>query len=214
MSGKLPSSASVAHPDKGAKLFAPSAERNAAPIAALLAEIAPDNGRALEIASGTGQHIVAFANACPALTWHPTEIAPDRIASVDAYVAEAGLENVALCRHLDASAVGWSTDDRFDLVVLCNLLHLIPETAAATILSEASQTLTPNGIFVIYGPFSRDGDLTSDGDVRFDSELRAADPMIGYKDDSWMAAQLAEIGLNLSRREMPANNLAFIARRD
>ena len=40
----------------GARLHAPSAERNAGPIGDLLTRLAPERGRALELASGTGQH--------------------------------------------------------------------------------------------------------------------------------------------------------------
>jgi len=57
----------------------------------MVASVAPRRGRALEIASGTGQHITALARALPKLVWHPTEIAAERIASINAYAAEAAL---------------------------------------------------------------------------------------------------------------------------
>lgn len=215
MSRPLPPSASVAEPGEGGKLFAPSAARNAPLIAAELARRAPQKGRAQEIASGTGQHVVAYARALPGLTWQPTEVAPDRLASIAAYRAESGLENIAPPAPLDACAPGWGADwAGQDLVVLVNLTHLIPEAALRTLLGEVARALAPGGLFFLYGPFKRSGQLTSAGDARFDGELRAADPAIGYKDDLDMARWLGEAGIALAETlEMPANNLVMLARK-
>lgn len=213
MTGKLPPSASVAAPLDQGKLFAPSAERNLPVILALLKEIAPAQGRVLEIASGTGQHITALAAALPALEWHPSEIAPDRLASIDAYAATADLPNLRPARLLDAARAGWGAAQKpYDLIYLGNLLHLISQDAAQTVLQEAAQALTPTGKLVIYGPFMRGSVLTSEGDRKFHDELCAADPKIGYKNDDWVRQVLVGSRLALTEvREMPANNLSFIA---
>jgi hypothetical protein len=209
---RLPPSASIANPLTGGRLHAPSAERNAPAIVDLLRDVAPASGRALEIASGTGQHVLALATALPQLQWHPTEVEPARIASIDAYAAQAGLPNLNPAQYLDATAPGWgATHSPYDLIHLGNLLHLIPEPAAHTVLTEAADALA--GTLVLYGPFRRAGLLTSDGDAQFDAELRGADPAIGYKDDVWVSTVLESAGLSVTVREMPANNLAFIARR-
>lgn len=211
---RLPPSASIANPVGGDMLHAPSADRNAPAIVDLLREVAPAKGRALEIASGTGQHVTALAKALPKLDWFPSEIAPERIASINAYAAAEKLDNFHPARTLDATSVGWSTDaPPYDLIHLGNLLHLIPAQAAQTVLREVAASLAPEGIFTLYGPFMRSGILTSAGDAQFDAELRAANPAIGYKDDLWVNEVLTSTGLTLSIREMPANNLAFIAKR-
>ena len=44
---------------------APAAERNRGPIAEVLKAVLPERGLALEVASGTGEHIVHFARAFP-----------------------------------------------------------------------------------------------------------------------------------------------------
>ena len=209
---RLPPSASIANPLEGDKLHAPSADRNAGPIVALLQEVAPASGRALEIASGTGQHILAMARALPDIHWHPTEVAPDRIASIDAYAAEAALANLHTATYLDGTTEGWAAAHTpYDLIYLGNLLHLIPMPAAQTVLTEAAQALAPQGMLVLYGPFRRSGALTSLGDVTFDAELRAANPAIGYKDDTWINEILTSAGLVTRLHDMPANNLALIA---
>ena len=210
MKRKTPEGASFVEANEGAKLFAPSAARNLAPIASELAQIAPPRGKTLEIASGTGQHIIAHAKAHPGILWQPSEIDKDRIASIDAYVTQAALSNLAPAIELDATASGWGTTVRYDLMLLSNLLHLISAQEAQTILSEAAQALSPKGRFMIYGPFIRSGKLTSEGDANFHASLRTQDPEIGYKDDTWLEATAQDAGLKLYRKtEMPANNVAF-----
>jgi SAM-dependent methyltransferase len=211
----LSPSASAAHAGEGAKLHAPSAERNAAEISEALREVAPETGRALEIASGTGQHVVAFAAAMPGLIWQPTEIDATRRASIDAYVSEAGLPNLRAAMVLDATEAGWGKAQADQaLIVLINLLHLISTPEARRITAEAAQALGPGGRFAIYGPFLRDGQATSEGDARFHASLTAQDPAIGYKDLAEVEGWLCEAGLTLHPvRHMPANNLFLMAER-
>lgn len=211
----LPPSASVTTPVDGAKLSAPSALRNLPAILELLQTHAPERGRALEIASGTGQHVTALARALPAIEWYPTELAAERIASIDAYGAEAQLANLHPAAMLDASNAGWAAKlVAYDLVYLGNLLHLISGEAAHTVLTEAAHALAPGGTAIFYGPFRRNGTLTSDGDAKFDAQLRGADPAIGYKDDAWVEEVLTGCDLRVTVAPMPANNLAFVAQKD
>jgi len=207
--------ASVAHPGEGARLHAPSAARNAGPIAQALCDIAPVTGRALELASGTGQHVVAFARALPGLAWQPTEIDPARRASIDAYVADAGLPNLSPARPLDATAPGWGAAHAGQgLIVLVNLLHLITTPEARIVVAEAAQALASGGCLAVYGPFLRDGQATSEGDARFDARLRAPGHGIGYKDLAEVSGWFESAGLAPKEtREMPANNLLLTASR-
>lgn len=213
MTARLPKTASVATAADGAKLQAPAAARNVGFLCDLLREHAPPSGDALEIASGTGQHIVAFAEALPGLTWQPTEVDAARRASIDAYAAGAKLPNLRSARTLRATDPGWHAGQTpLDLVLLVNLLHLISDAAAEVLLREAMAALRPSGRFILYGPFKRAGVLTSAGDTRFDADLRGADPAIGYKDDRDITRQLETAGASCVQQiDMPANNLAFIA---
>jgi SAM-dependent methyltransferase len=211
----LPDTASIAEGSAGAKLFAPSAARNAAPILAALHEIAPARGAALEIASGTGQHVVEFARALPGLDWQPSEIDATRRASIDAHRAEAALPNLRSALALDATAPGWGAAHPGQaLIVVVNLLHLISAPEARVLIGEAAAALAPGGRIALYGPFLRKGRATSEGDARFHASLRAQDPEIGYKDMAEVTAWLSEAGLGPhAPRAMPANNLFLVADR-
>lgn len=211
----LPPEASVAHAGDDARMHAPAATRNATAISDALCGIAPDTGRALELASGTGQHAVAFARAMPALDWQPTEVDADRRASIDAHAAVAGLPNLRAAMPLDATVAGWGARQNGQaLIVLVNLLHLIGTDEARSLIAEAAMALAAGGVFAIYGPFLREGRATSEGDARFHASLKAQDPAIGYKDVAEVAGWLEEQGLDtIETREMPANNLFLAARR-
>ncbi|WP_412507795.1 DUF938 domain-containing protein [Roseovarius sp. SYSU LYC5161] len=210
-----PQLASTATPGEEGRLHAPAAERNAAPILELLRLHAPERGRALELAAGTGQHAAHFAAALPGLDWQPTEIDAERRSSIDAWAAAAGLPNLRAAIDLDVTAPGWGAHHAGQsLVLLVNLLHLVSAIEARTVVSETAQALAPGGVFVLYGPFLRDGEATSEGDAAFDASLRAQDPAIGYKDDFEVIDWLHAAGLELAEVvEMPANNLALVARR-
>jgi SAM-dependent methyltransferase len=210
----VPGMASVAHAAQG-RMSAPAAERNRADICAVIEQVAPAQGHALELASGTGQHVVLFAERMPGLIWQPTEIDPARRASVDLHVADTGLSNVAPAMALDATTPGWEAmHSGQDLIVLINLLHLISDAEAETLIHGAAGALNPGGVFVIYGPFQRGGELTSEGDERFHASLRAHDPEIGYKDDFDVMDLLQGSGLEMAQvLEMPANNLSLVAKK-
>ena len=207
---QLPPNAATATPDTGARLTAPAAARNAAVIAEMLAVHGPHEGRALELASGTGQHVVAFAAHLPHVEWQPSEIDPTRRASIDAW-AEAS--NILPAIDIDATATGWGAQHKGqNMIVLVNLMHLISEREAHILLHEACIALKHGGLFALYGPFLRDGKAVSDADAEFDASLRASDPEIGYKDVDAVLHWMRDAGLHpMTPLPMPANNLMILA---
>ncbi|WP_282027799.1 DUF938 domain-containing protein [Ruegeria faecimaris] len=206
----LPSNASVATVGENGQLVAPAASRNVGALCDLLDQFAPLTGQALELASGTGQHIAAFAECRPGMHWQPSEVESERRASINAYTA--GLPNVSKAVALDATIEGWHQPfGGRDLIVLINLLHLISWAEVETLVGEAAQALNANGRLVLYGPFMRNNRLTSAGDQRFHTALVQQDAEIGYKNDGDVSELLANHDLKiLEIAEMPANNLAFI----
>ena len=209
---KLPDMASVANSQGDARLYAPSAERNSVPIVKTIQRIAPKSGQALEIASGTGQHIVKLASSLPNLFWLPSDVAEERLKSISAWIAAENLPNIKPPLYLDATEFGWAQSlPQFDFILLVNLLHLISWNETETLTNELPKVLKKTELRSFYGPFMRSGKLTSAGDQNFHTRLIQTDPDIGYKDDLHMLELFANSGLlHLETVEMPANNLAFV----
>ncbi|WP_414898343.1 DUF938 domain-containing protein [Rhodovulum sp. YEN HP10] len=210
----LPDSASAATPGTDGRLSAPSARRNAEAICAVLERVAPARGRALELASGTGEHAVRLAARLPGLIWQPTEIDPWRRASIDAWAADAARPNLRPALELDACQPGWGAARAGqDLIFASNILHLVSDAEARTLIEEAARALAPGGVLALYGPFLRDDGFASPGDAAFHASLIAQDPDIGYKPVAWIAARGGAAGLTLEAQiSMPANNLTIIFR--
>ena len=213
---KLPDTASIANSLGDKRLFAPSAERNCEPIINLTKRIAPKSGKALEIASGTGQHIVNLALSLPYLSWSPSEVEEERLESISAWIEGENLQNIKPPLYLDATETGWAKNlAQYDFILLVNLLHLISRDETEILIIEISKALKTNGIALIYGPFMRDGQLTSEGDKNFHYSLIQNDLEIGYKNDLDMLRLFSYSGLmHLETVAMPANNLAFVLKKD
>ena len=211
----LPATACVANLEADGRLYAPSALRNAEPIVELVREIAIKSGNALEIASGSGQHVVKLAAALPLLNWQPSDVDETRIKSIRCWSNDHHLTNLNPPCLLDATEEGWAAEHHGqDLILLVNLLHLISIEETKILVKEVSKALAPKGVSIIYGPFMRSGELISESDVEFHHSLINTDPDLGYKNDVDMLNLFGEAGLvHLSTNKMPANNLAFITQK-
>ena len=199
-------------PEDGRR-FAPSAERNSDPILAVLRRVLPAAGLVLEIASGTGQHVVHFARGLPALTWQPTDADPASRESVRAWVSSASIDNVRAPIALDVCERPWPIAEA-DAVLCINMIHIAPPAATTGLLAGASDILTPGGVLVLYGPYRRFGRHTAPSNEQFDAELRARNPDWGVRDMEAVLASAADNGFALDEIvEMPANNFAVVLRR-
>src|SRR4051812_10749072 len=85
----------------------PAALRNREPILEILRTVLPRDGLVLELASGSGEHIIHFAAALPNLTWQPSDPSADALASIGAWVAAETPDNVLAPLDLDATAGTW-----------------------------------------------------------------------------------------------------------
>ena len=76
------------------RLVSPSAERNKGPIAEILGRVLPAQGEVLEVSSGTGQHVLHFADAFPHIRWQPSERDPDSLKSIASWLGQPPPPNV------------------------------------------------------------------------------------------------------------------------
>ena len=196
--------------------FSPAADRNKQYILEVLRNLLPQRGHALEIASGTGQHVAWFAAGLAQWTWQPTDAMPAALASISARVAEQGLPNVRPPLVLDVMAAEWLPGSaQFDLIYCANMLHISPWATCAALMQGSARHLTPGGLLVTYGPYLEVSVPTSEGNLAFDQSLRAQDPIWGIRRLEDVAQVAAGAGLRLqARHAMPANNLLLVWTRD
>jgi len=199
-------------PAEGARRSAPAALRNREPIADVLAEWLPASGLVLEVASGTGEHAVYFAERFPQLDWQPTDLHPEALSSVTAWRDAAALPNVREPLLLDAAADTWPID-RADAVLSINMVHISPWTSALGLIAGAARLLRPGAPLILYGPWLKGDIPTVPSNLAFDADLRARDPEWGLRRVEDFAEAARENFKLADIRQMPANNLMLLLRR-
>ncbi len=199
------------------RLHAAATERNREPILEVLRRVLPPAGLVLEIASGTGQHVVFFARslarAFPALRWQPSDPSPAHLESIRAWAAEPDIDNVADPVALDVEAQPWPVTHA-DAILNINMIHIAPWPATEALFRGAARLLPAAGVLFLYGPFKRDGQHTAESNQRFDERLRGEDPRWGVRDLGDVQAVAAAAGFQPPEIvPMPANNLSLVFRR-
>ena len=192
--------------------FSPAAERNKQPIFDVLRQALPAQGHALEIASGTGQHVAWFATHLPQWTWQPSDADPRALDSIAAHTIRQGLGNVHPPVLLDVMAPVWfPAHTRFDLVYCANMLHISPWPACTALMQGSARHLAADGVLVTYGPYLEADVPTAEGNQAFDQSLRARNPAWGIRRREDVEDIAAKAGLRLAARHaMPANNLLLV----
>lgn len=193
------------------RLSAPSALRNRGPILEILRPHLPQTGLVLEIASGTGEHVAYLAAALPSLTWQPTDPAPDRRASIDAWVSD--LPNVRPACDLDTQHIDWPIA-RADAILCVNMIHISPWSATEGLFAGAARILPPGGLLALYGPYRRDNRPLEPGNQAFDLDLKSRDPAWGLRTVEAVTALASASGFGPPTiAEMPSDNLTLLFHR-
>jgi hypothetical protein len=196
----------VADLGRGAKRQAPAAARNVGPIGDVLADWLPASGLVLEIASGTGEHALAFARRFPNLSWQPSDPDPDALASIAAWQKE-GPANLLLPLRLDVCDPEWPIG--LANALLCtNMVHISPWKSSIGLLDGADRMLGLGAPLILYGPWLEADVDPAPSNVAFDHSLRSRDPSWGLRLVEDFAAEAALRSFVLTdRRPMPSNNL-------
>ena len=201
--------------------FSPSADRNKQPILDVLQSILPRKGMALEIASGTGQHVAWFAKNMLDWTWQPTDAHPGALLNIEMRANDGDLVNVLEAVQLDACNEPWFApgsalasaiaNPSFDLILCINMLHISPWAACPALMRGAAQYLAPGGLLVTYGPYFEAGVTPTPSNVEFDISLREQNPSWGIRQIADVEQEAAKAGLHLRERHaLPANNLLLV----
>lgn len=191
------------------KPFASASSRNATSIAGVLAHEFRDCESVLEIGSGTGQHAVTFARDLKNLSWQTSDLEPSH-AGIRQWIRESQLSNIreplvldVLTATVDAGA--------YEAVYSSNTAHIMSYTAVCRMFELVGVALAQQGVFCLYGPFSRNGKFSTPSNAEFDASLRVRNAAMGIRDLEDLDAMAGSNGMKLSRiYAMPANNLTVV----
>ena len=193
--------------------YAPATIRNRDFILDVLRDVLPTTGVILEIASGSGEHVVHFARNLPSLVFQPSDPEPDALLSVTAWMKAAEVANVRAPIVLDASRSPWPIASA-DGIICINMVHISPWDASVGLIRGAAAILPPGSPLYLYGPYKRKGFATAPSNEAFDRNLRDRNPIWGLRDLEAIAAIAQSAGFSIPDiTEMPANNLSIVFRR-
>jgi hypothetical protein len=204
------------------RLDAPAFHRNHQAIRGVLERyLTGKSGDAVEVGSGTGQHIVEFGRQFPDVTWWPSDPNENHLASIEAWRLHSKLSNIRSPRQLDVSDPAWGDPMKAEgepgelLCVFCaNVIHIAPWPVAEGLVAGAGRALHQGGMLFLYGPFKRDGKHTADSNAAFDASLRQGNPEWGVRDIEAVEKLADRAGLSLiETADMPANNLTLVFRK-
>lgn len=197
----------------------PATHRNRDAIGDVLQQVYDPNAplRMLEVASGSGQHAVYFANRFPNWTLQPTDLVPEHLNSISAYTEHLGLSNVLTPKLLDVTQSDWNLSQKYHGVWAINLIHISPWECTLSLFEKAASVLLEDGKLYLYGAYRQSGQHTSDSNRAFDQSLRAQNPQWGVR----CLDEVTEVAENSGFQQrdvvsMPANNLSviFVKRKD
>uniref|UniRef100_A0A8C1RV85 Methyltransferase-like 26 n=1 Tax=Cyprinus carpio TaxID=7962 RepID=A0A8C1RV85_CYPCA len=154
---------------------------------------------ALEISSGTGQHVT------------------HSISSIESYRQYHKLHNVKPPIYLDVSQSwenwGGIQTKSCDLIVNINMMHISPLACTTGLLNGVGKILKPQGLLLTYGPYAFNGSITPQSNADFDHSLRYRNPEWGLRDVSILKTLGQGNGLRLEV-DMPANNKCLLFHKD
>ena len=168
----------------------------------------------LEVASGTGQHVVHFARGLPNLVWQPSDPSHEARQSIAAWVAAEGVLNVRAPLDLDAAAGEWPVEHAVAIVCI-NMTHISPWSSTVGLMKGAGRILARGAPLYLYGPYRRTGRELEPSNAAFDFDLRTRNSQWGLRDLDELSKCARDCSLRLDQViEMPANNLSVIFRKE
>ena len=192
---------------------APATLRNRDFILAILRDVLPTKGVILEIASGSGEHVVHFARNLPNLVFQPSDRERDALQGVMAWAKATRVTNVRAPMVLDTSQSP-SPIALADGIICINMVHISPWDATLGLIRGAAAILPRTAPFYLYGPYKREGFATASSNQAFDRSLRDRNLAWGLRDLEAVAATAQSVGFSLPTiTEMPANNLSVVFHR-
>ncbi|HEX7820337.1 MAG TPA: DUF938 domain-containing protein [Sphingobium sp.] len=217
-----------------ARRHAPATQRNREVIAGVLRHELPANGLILEVASGSGEHVVHFAELFPALEWQPSDADALARESISAWQDEADLPNLHQPLDLDAAAPDWPLGHAnailcvnkdynscvpvksvgYAACICINMVHISKWAATVGLFKGCAKVLQAGAPLILYDPYFRDAVETAPSNLAFDIDLRSRNPEWGLRHLEEVDHEAMAHGFEPTRLvEMLANNIIRVYRK-
>jgi len=199
------------------KLDFPATGRNSSHICEVLSEHLPA-GNVLEIASGSGQHVVYFADHLPLNHFIPSDPDPAHVRSIAAWIKASEMANIAPPQILDTTEPGWIDGQQppqsVQAILCINMIHIAPISAAHGLFAGSAKRLSPGGLLYLYGPFLGTGTADAPSNLAFDADLKRRNASWGIRTlgEVLQMAEAADFVFDQSI-PMPANNFSLLFRK-
>ncbi|MCH2108256.1 MAG: class I SAM-dependent methyltransferase [Polyangiaceae bacterium] len=192
-----------------------TAERSKELIWRELKSLIPRDARLfLEIASGTGQHALHFAERLgalnPALSYQPSDYDQEHLETLEDRVRFSRLKNLRPPIRLNAASASWPLNAA-DFIFNANMIQVAPFEVTEGLMRGAARLLAPGRCLVTYGPYTVDGKHASKRNQERDRSLHKMDARYGVRDIVEVKGEAEKYGLHLlEQRQMPEQNLLLI----
>ena len=172
----------------------------------MLKALLPEQGCALEIGSGTGQHVRLFARELPNWRWQPSEI-PAHLAQLQAGLGDqSDVQNTIESPIALDVAADWPNHS-FNAIYSANTAHIMAWPEVEAMFRGVARHLRSHGLFILYGPFRFENRPFADSNAAFDLSLRSRDPAMGIREVEQLDALAHSVGLiRTAELALPANN--------
>ena len=189
--------------------FSQASENNKHFILEILKRHLRENERVLELAGGTGQHAVHFAQNMPELHWQSSDI-PSNVDSLNLRIETSRLPNLPRAITVDVNSFPWRVD-KATAIFSANSLHIMSAPSVENFFKGIDKNLERAGKLFVYGPFKYAGEFTTESNTGFDLWLKDRDAQSGVRDFEWINELASQAGLNLLEDNiMPANNQLLV----
>ena len=179
----------------------------------VLTRVLPPHGTLLEIASGTGQHAVHFAQHLTDWIIQPSDVAAENLESIRAWARESALPNLRPPMRIDVLDADFRAASP-TAVFNANMIHIAPWETAEGLVHGAAGALPSGGLLIVYGPFRIGGQHTAPSNEVFDQSLRERDSRFGVRDLEALVTLAERAGFAFQERiAMPANNQTLVFRK-
>ncbi|XP_061080836.1 methyltransferase-like 26 B [Conger conger] len=203
-------------------LLCPAVERNQDGLLSVLSEqLGQQSHRelfALELGSGTGQHVVHFAQGLPFVTWQPSDINEEFRDSIRSYIVATKVKTVLEPLHLDAGEPWekWAGlhKSSCDIILSINMLQHCSFGTIEGVFKGSGQILRKDGFLMTYGPYAINGIIAPSSNEELDQTIREKNPEWGLPDVDVLRQLAFSNGMRLERMmEMPESNKCLIFRK-